>query len=124
MNKKGGAIVEAAMVFPVMILTIVAVLCMLVYFWGQIHMRTAIHMDLRAESGRICDNFNYVNYESKLEFYQSVQGIYSYNTVQLKKQGILKERKKDIQARKYLIDEVQLVWVTDLMKKKEHSNEE
>lgn len=124
MNKKGGAIVEAALVFPVMILTIVAVLCMLVYFWGQINARTAMHVDLRAESGRICGNFRYVDHESELQFYKSVQGIYSYDAVQSKKQGLLKERKKDIQARKYLIDEVQLVWITDLMKQKENSNVE
>lgn len=124
MNKKGGAIVEAALVFPVMILTIVAVLCMLVYFWGQINAHAAMHTDLRAESGRICDNFQYVDHESEVSFYRSVQGIYSYDTVQLKKQGILKERKKEIQARKYLIDEVQLIWITDLMKKKENSNGE
>lgn len=116
--------VEAAMVFPIMILTILAVLWMLVYFYQQIDSKVNLHMVLRAESGAVCGNFNYVNLESDLQTYRSAQQIYGYDTVQLENKGILGSREKEIRAGKYLIDEAQLIRITNLTKIKEQNNNE
>lgn len=124
MNRKGGAIVEAALVFPVMILTIIAVLWMLVFFYQHIEKKTDMHIALRSESGAICGNMNYIDYASDLQVYQSAQGIYCYDMVQFESKGILSGKEKEIQARKYLINEVDLIWITDLMRKKVSSNYE
>ena len=88
MNRKGSAMVEAAMVFPVMILTILAVLWMLVYFYQQIDTKVNLHMMLRAESGSIVGNLDYVNYGSDLQIYRSGQQIYGYETIQIDNKGI------------------------------------
>lgn len=115
MNKKGSAIVEAVMVFPVIIVSVICVLHILIYFYNQLDERADMHMALRHESGKVCGNMFYENQKSnEFAFYRKPQQIYSYGTVYFRETGFLEKAETDIEARKYLIDETALIRLTDL----------
>ena len=115
MNKKGSAIVEAALVFPVMILCIVAVLWILIYFFDQLEAKVDTHIMLRKEAGELCGNYYYVNNDEEGVYYRNAKGIYAYATASLDNKGVLKGRSKTVKAEKYLIDEVRTVRLVDIV---------
>lgn len=47
-NERGSTMVEAAVIFPLVILTVTAVVCMLVFFTRQVYVQSEMHMSLRA----------------------------------------------------------------------------
>ena len=51
-NKKGTAMVEAALVFPIVILSVCGVIYMLIFFYETAETRAAMHTVLKAESGK------------------------------------------------------------------------
>lgn len=115
MNRKGSAIVEAAMVFPVMFLSIIAVLYMLIYFYNQVENQIELHMMLRSENGAICNNMYYDNQlDDNLSVYRKGTVIYSYSTTTMADKGLLKGREKQIYAEKYIINEVMVIRMADL----------
>lgn len=117
MNKKGGAIVEAAMVFPVMLLAVIAVLHMLIYFYNQVDRQAELHMTLRLENGAICNNLYYENQpQNGLSVYRKGRSIYSYDTIRMKKRGLLEERETMLYAEKYLIDDTMVVRMADIVR--------
>ena len=76
MNKKGSAIVESAMVFPMVVLSLVGLIYLMIYFYGQLEMRVEMHETLRAESGEICDNFKSYQYDDSSDVvYRKAQQI-------------------------------------------------
>lgn len=116
MNKKGSIIAEAAMVFPVIILSLIAVIYILIYFYDQTGEQVKMHMVLRSESGRMCDNMYYDNQDADgMTVYRKNNKIYSYKMVSLGKNGLLEAREKSLYAEKYLIDEAAIVRMADIM---------
>ena len=110
MNKKGGAIAESVMVFPLVVLSVAAIISMMAYFYMQLSQRVDMHMVLRAESGMVCGNMFYGNIgENDFSVYKKSQQLYSEDVVTFRDSGILMSREKSQAARKYLIDEVKFV---------------
>ena len=115
-SKKGAAIVESVMVFPLVILSVIVLIFMMVYFYAQLNERVDMHIALRAESGRICQNVFYNNKESNnFSIYKKVQQIYSHSAVKVKGNMISERHEKEITARKYLIDECKFVRMSDVV---------
>lgn len=115
MNKKGSAVVEAAMVFPVMLLAVIAVLYMLIYFYNQVDKQVELHITLRSENGKICDNMYYENRIcNNLSVYRKGALLYGYSTISMEEKGILEGREKLLYGEKYLIDETLVVRMADL----------
>lgn len=50
MNKKGDEIVEAAMVLPILILTVLSMIMLLIYFFSCLNTQADLHKELIAES--------------------------------------------------------------------------
>ena len=110
MNKRGGAIVESVMVFPLVVLSVAALISMMSYFYLQLNQRVDMHTALRMESGLVCGNLFYANYEeAPFPVYKKVQQLYSEGAVSLQSGFLLHKRDKKIYARKYLIDEAKVV---------------
>ena len=125
MNKKGSAIVESVMVFPVVILMLTALICMMTYFYVQLCDRVDMHILLRAESGRLCRNMYYKNTDERgFSIYKKTQQIYSSHVTESGKHVVLSGRDKEISSRKYLIDEVEIIRMTDLIKDGISENDE
>lgn len=117
MNRKGSAIVESVIVFPVMVLTVTALICMMSYFYVQLSDRVDMHIMLRAESGRLCSNMYYKDtVERGFMIYKEAQQIYSSHVAVSEKHRVLPVREKEIGARKYLIDETGIVRMNSAVK--------
>lgn len=110
MNKRGSAIVESVMIFPLVILVIFALVYMMIYFYQQLEDQVDLHIMLRAESGEISNNMFYGDrQEHGFPVYKEAQQIFSYSIVGIEHRGLLQSRSKQINGRKYLIDEVKIV---------------
>ena len=110
MNKRGGVIVESAMVFPLAVLSLTALIYMMIYFYNQLETRVDMHIALRAECGEICKNMDYGERpDDAVPVYKKAQQLCSSHVAELSGTGILRSRTKTIEARKYLIDEVKFV---------------
>ncbi len=110
MNRKGGIIVESVMVFPLVVLSVTALISMTSYFYMQLGKSVDMHVMLRAESGIVCDNMFYGNEpDTGFSVVKKTQQLYCEGNVHFGKKGILSEREKKICARKYLIDEASFV---------------
>ena len=102
--------VESTMVFPLIILTLTALIYMMIFFYDQLGSRVDMHMMLRAESGVLCENMFYGNTpEAEFPVHKETQQIYSSGTAVSQKKGLLAGRSKEFSARKYLIDEAKFV---------------
>lgn len=109
-SKKGSVIVEATAVFPLAIISLIALVFMMSYFYCQLNERVDMHVMLRAESGKLCGNMFYGNdVNDEITVYEKSQQIYSTSIVNSQYNRILKKRGKEISARKYLIDECKFI---------------
>ena len=116
MNKKGNAMVESAMIFPLVILTVVALIYIMIYFYGQLSDKVDMHVTLRAESGEICENMHYKTIDDYgFTVYKEAQQIYSNGNLHMDKAVLLNVREKNFSARKYLIDETEYVRLVRLL---------
>ena len=116
MNKKGNAIVESALIFPLVILTVMALIYMMVYFYGQLSDKVDMHIALRAEGGELCENMYYKDIEDNgFVIYKEAQQIYSSGNSYMQRKGLLDAREKTFTARKYLIDETRYVRLLDVL---------
>lgn len=52
-SKKGAAMVEAAMIFPLVIAGVMAVLYIVINMYSSLSLQTSLHMALRRESGEL-----------------------------------------------------------------------
>lgn len=116
MNKKGNVMVEASLVFPVVILTVIAVIHILLFFFQQTELRTQMHLALRAENGRYSGAMIYEkNVEMPFPIYKEALHFCSYGTVKFSKQGILESSAAEIEASVYCFDAVNFVRFTDFV---------
>ena len=56
-SKKGAAMVEAAMIFPLVIAAVAAVICIVVGMYQSLYQDASIHMALRNECGLSAETF-------------------------------------------------------------------
>lgn len=124
MSKKGSAIVEAAMVFPVMLLAVISILYMLIYFYNQVDNQIKLHIALRSENGEVCNNMYYENKDNNnLSVYRKGALLFGYSTISLEDKGILTGRDKLLYDKKYITDEVMIVRIADLAETAGTNNE-
>lgn len=114
MNKKGTAMAEAAIVFPLVILCAAALIQILVFFYQVTQTNVNMHLALRAECGTlsktvgyegagappypICRSGNHLYYSARLPFLGG---------------GILQQAHKDISARQYVYRGMTIVRTVD-----------
>lgn len=115
-NKAGSAIAEAAIVFPVIIMSIIAVIYIYLYLYDQLSSQVKMHCVLRTESGVICGNMFTDNLYEELAVYRKGGRIYCYSDISIEAGGLLKGAERQIYAEKYLIDETRVVRAADLVK--------
>ncbi len=116
--------VEAALVFPLIILTVLALIHMLVFLYQQTELRARMHIALRAESGQVTQTVEYitkVNASYPID-HRGGQVFYA-SSVEFSKKGILNRRTKELSAHKYADDEAMFVRMVDLAQIKEQADE-
>lgn len=117
--------VEAALVFPLVILAVVAIVHMLVFFYQITEVGANMHMALRAESGRVSNTVECQPHK-KAEFpiYKRKQQVYYLGNMTFMGQGILNRLEKPLSARKYVDHEADFVRNVEFSKKKERADEQ
>lgn len=124
MNRKGTAMVEAAVVFPMVILTVMALIYMFQIFFRETEIRADMHKALRAESGKCCQTLQYQeNIQSPFPIYRKGERLYCRGTLQSKERGILKAGEKMLYSDKYLDDERNFIRKIDLIPQREFYDE-
>ncbi len=63
LNKKGSYIIEAAIVLPVIMLTVITSVLIIMFFYTQMTEQCRLHEVLRAEAGRVTDKTIYLSGE-------------------------------------------------------------
>lgn len=117
--------VEAALVFPLVILAVVAIIHMLVFFYQITETGANMHMALRAESGRVSNTVECRPYtEAAFPIYKRAKEIYCLGNKTFMERGILSRLEKPLSARKYVDHEADFVRNMDLLKKKEQADEQ
>ena len=116
MSKRGSAIVESVMIFPLVVMSAVILIFIMIYFHTQICERVDMHIMLRAESGKLCENMFYQNdINSDFTVYKEAHQIYSKKRYESEGNLLLDKNSKEIYARKYLVDEVKYIRMTGVI---------
>ncbi len=118
-NKKGSTMVEAAVVFPLVILTVVAVIFILTFLFQQVTYNARLHLALNATMGQETDTvMTYRNVPDDIKPYPSFYGIfpsyYADRGLHFSKKGLLnKSFTKVLESRVYTVDEKKFILYTD-----------
>ena len=67
-NKKGTTIVEASMIFPIVIAGVMAVLYIIIALYSSLSLQTSMHLSLRKESGELSETVYRAEAIKKFEF--------------------------------------------------------
>ncbi len=117
--------VEAALVFPLVVLTVVALIQMLLFFYQLAEKGAEMHMALRAESGRISETVQCApQAEPGFPVYQRGTEVYFLGSMAFAERGLLQKLEKQLSAQKYVDHEADFVRTVDLMNQKGKSNDE
>lgn len=117
MNKKGTSTVEAAIVFPLVILVVLALISILIFFYQLTESNVKMHLALRAESGRLSGTIHYRNEEdAPFPIYERERRVYSRVSLTFFSRGLLQSLSKDLYAYKYADNEQNFIRRTDLTK--------
>lgn len=109
-KKKGAAMVEAAMVFPLVILAVLALISILIFFYQVTEARVRMHVALRAESGRLSETVRYGEApETPCPVYRQGGTVRSRGRLAFLEKGILKSLGKDVCAYKYIYNEREFI---------------
>lgn len=120
MNKKGTAIVEAAVIFPVVILTVTGMIWIMIFFYNQVAVQADMHICLSREAGEANGTKEYL-LPIKQEYAIHRQGIrvsYAGDAVFMQK-GLLDQAKKHLWGDHYIVRGKTVVRTTDLLKQGE-----
>lgn len=117
--------VEAAFVFPLIILSVVALIHILIFFVQVTKEGTVMHLALRCESGRISDTLQYEKQiDGRFPIYRKGDRVYFQGDIVFADKGILRKLKKKITAYKYIDNETDWIRKIDLIKEKKANNDE
>ena len=135
-GKKGGVMVEAAMVLPIVIVAVITLVYLLINMYGVAVMNSAGHIELRQESGVQKENSSLENIDALCP--EDRYGSAAWNeSIEVDKGGFLTERylylerekslsgrglinhvvNKSFYASYYMTDEVEYIRWVDLIKK-------
>lgn len=102
-NQRGSVMVEAAILFPVVILAVVGIICILIFFYNQIETQSSMHMAMRKEAGEINKTTEYLTkVESPYPVYRKGKYVYSKGTLTFLERGLLRGNSKELQGRYYV----------------------
>lgn len=114
--------VEAATVFPIVILAVAALIFILQFFYQLTEMRVEMHKALRSESGKRYGTMQYHKEpEPSFPVYRKGGKLYCYGTLKSGQKWFLDRQEKELKSEKYLDDEKQIVRMVDFIKKGEKS---
>jgi hypothetical protein len=118
MNQKGGAMVEAALVFPIIILAIMAIIAILMFLFEEAASQAELHLVLRTEAGRQTGTFHGREGSSSVSVDKGIKGIHivmnGRSSVTFEGTGILPRGfHKPITGYLHLIDERKYVRYID-----------
>lgn len=120
-SKKGSTIVEASMIFPLVIAGVMAVLYIVIGMYSSLSLQSSVHLALRNESGRLSEtvyrdeegtSFKLEKSRLGLRAIVAAEEIRSYQTSQLFTKKITRLES----GRSYVIDEAELVRRVNLAK--------
>lgn len=113
-SKKGSTIVEASMIFPLVIAGVIAVLYIIIGVFCSLSLQCSIHMALKNETGQITETIirNQETHEYEME--QALVGIHPIISIEeYKEYEISKLFTNKIEriekGRSYIIDEAELI---------------
>lgn len=118
-SKKGSSMVEAAVIFPLVILAVMAVIFILVFLFQEVTYNSRIHVALNATMGSETETVEtYKNVPAGIKPYKSVHGIgecyYAESGLTFQKRGLLnKSFTKTLEGRVYSVDEKKFIRYTD-----------
>ena len=75
MNKKGNTIVEAALVFPVILLSLMTVISILIFLFHDAASQADLHTEIRSEVGKTTGTFSSRSGSSRVEIDFGFRGI-------------------------------------------------
>ncbi len=102
--------VEAAIVFPLVILTVAALIQILVFFYQLTEVNVKMHLALRAESGNLSKTVLYGEKETPpYPIYRKGSRLYYSARISFLPKGILQQIHKEIWARQYITREAAIV---------------
>jgi hypothetical protein len=77
MNQKGGAMVEATLVFPIIILSLMAIIGILLFLYEEAATQAELHLVIRTEVGRQTGTFQGKQGSSSVSLDKGFKGIHS-----------------------------------------------
>lgn len=77
MNQKGGAMVEATLVFPIIILSLIAVIGILLFLFEEAATQAELHLVIRTEVGRQTGTFQGQQGSTNVSLDKGFKGIHS-----------------------------------------------
>ena len=119
MNNRGGTMIEAALVFPLIILTIMAMISILMFLFEDAASQAGLHQVIRTEAGRKTGTFHGQSGSYNISIELGFQGIHTVmigkTTVTFDGSGILPRTvNKPLLGHQYLTDERKYVRYIDL----------
>ncbi|MBR2511520.1 MAG: pilus assembly protein [Firmicutes bacterium] len=119
-DERGTMMVEAAVILPVIILAVMAVIYTLIFMHRQVSVRADMHMGLWAEKGSVSRTFSTgTGVEGTFPVYsrKSVAGgvVYYTGHISFMKRGLLKSYNAKSEGRLYWIREKELIRGADII---------
>lgn len=96
-NKRGSYIVEAAIVLPMVILSVITVVLIVMFFYSQVTEQSRMHIALRGEAGAATGRTSYTKGDFAGEIYVD-EGLvecraYGKKYLMMEERGLLSEKK-------------------------------
>lgn len=118
MNNKGGTIVEAALVFPVIILSLMGIIGILMFLFEDAASQANLHSAIRTETGRETGTFHGQAGSLSVTVNRSIKGIHGVmkgeSTATYNGGGIItRSFQKSLNGYQYLTDERKYVRYID-----------
>lgn len=129
MNQKGSTIVEASLVFPIIILSIMAMIAILMFLFEEAAAQAELHLVIRTEAGRQTGTFHGSSGSSTVSVGRGFYGIHSVmngkSSVTFEEIEILPlPVHKSLVAYQHLIDERKYARYIDFFTMKEKKDED
>ena len=120
-KKKGTTIVEATMVFPLVIAGVISVLYIIIGMYSSLSLQSSVHMSLRNEAGLLSETVYRTETVKEFEIERKMLGIRSIITIEESREYkasklFAKKIARTERGRSYIIDEAELVRRVSLAK--------
>jgi len=116
--------VEAAMIFPIVVAAVMAVLYILIGMFSSLSLQSSIHLALRNECGQSTqtvyrlEEFNEFTYEKDTNSLRSILSIEEKKEYEIK--GIFKSKTNRTEnGREYLVNEADIIRLRNVVKESE-----